>query len=42
MNNHGQCIEAMQRAIIELREHCQTSIGKLTFTWQLAIADQVV
>jgi hypothetical protein len=32
----------MQRATIELREHCQTSIGKLTFAWKLAIADQIV
>jgi hypothetical protein len=41
-NNHGHCIEAMQRAIIQPREHCQTSIGKLTFPWKLAIADQIV
>jgi hypothetical protein len=32
----------MQRAMIELREHCQTSIGKLTFTWKFAIAEQVL
>jgi hypothetical protein len=31
----------MQLATVALREHCQTSVGKLTFAWKLAIADQI-